>query len=72
MCSSDSDKKADISEAEDRGESVSLIEPLLVQESSPRRTGLTDLAIELAARSAGLKRSLPQGVLKALPIWCAR
>jgi Fic family protein len=66
MCSSDTDKKADISEAEDRGESVSLIEPLLVQESSPRRTGLTDRAIELAARSAGLKRSLPQGVLKAL------
>ena len=66
MYSSDTDKKADISEAEDRGESVSLIEPLLVQESSPRRTGLTDLAIELAARSAGLKRSLPQGVLKAL------
>lgn len=60
------DKKADIFEAENCAESVDLIEPLLVQESSPRRTGLTDLAIELAARSAGLKRSLPAGVLKAL------
>ena len=63
---SDVDKKADILEAKDRGESIGLIEPLLVQEGSPHRTGLTDLAVELAARSSGLKRSLPEGVLKAL------
>ncbi|MGA7306535.1 MAG: Fic family protein [Rhodothermales bacterium] len=50
----------------DRGESVRLIEPMLVSEGSPHRTALTDLAIELASRSTGLRRSLPDGVLKAL------
>ncbi len=51
---------------EDRGESVGLMEPLLVAEGSKYRTGLTDLAVELAARSAGFHRSLPKGVLAAL------
>lgn len=51
---------------EDRGESIGLMEPLLVTESSKHRTGLTDLAVELAARSAGFRRSLPVGVLTAL------
>jgi hypothetical protein len=50
----------------DRGESPALIEPLLVRESSPRRTALTDLAVELSARAAGFRRSLPAGVLSAL------
>jgi len=50
----------------DRGESLTLIEPLLVRESSPRRTALTDLAIELNGRAAGFRRSLPPGVLSAL------
>jgi len=40
--------------------------PLLIAESSRHRTGLTDLAIELAAKSAGFRRSLPSGVLTAL------
>ena len=31
-----------------------------------QRTALTDLAVELAARSAGFRRSLPEGVLSAL------
>ena len=52
--------------SEDRGESTSLMEPLLVPEGSRHRTGLTDLALELAARSAGLRRSLPEGVVAAL------
>ena len=51
---------------QDRGESPGLMEPLLVPEGSPHRTGLTDLAIELAARSAGFRRSLPDGVMSAL------
>jgi Fic family protein len=50
----------------DRGESTSLMEPLLLPEGARHRSGLTDLAIELAARSAGLRRSLPEGVVGAL------
>jgi len=55
-----------LSDEADRGESVNLMEPLLIAESSKYRTGLTDLAVELAARSAGFRRSLPEGVLTAL------
>ncbi|MCH8168599.1 MAG: Fic family protein, partial [Proteobacteria bacterium] len=42
------------------------MEPLLVSERSRHRAVLTDLAVELAARSAGFRRSLPGGVLTAL------
>ena len=52
--------------ADDRGESVGLMEPMLVSESSPYRTPLTDQAVELAARAAGFRRSLPNGVLVSL------
>lgn len=52
--------------AADRGESVSLMEPLLVGQGSRHRTALTDSAVELAARAAGFRRSLPDGVLTAL------
>ena len=52
--------------AVDRGESVGLMEPLLIAESSRHRAVLTDLALELAQRSAGFRRSLPEGVAKAL------
>ncbi len=65
MTDKKADKKPAISAA-DRGESVGLMEPMLVSESSRHRTALTDLAIELASRSAGFRRSLPDGVLKAL------
>ena len=40
--------------SEDRDESVSLMEPLLVPEGSHHRAGLTDLAIELAAERYAL------------------
>ena len=69
MNNHETDKKAAISAAPDgadRGESVGLMEPLLIAGSSKYRTGLTDLAVELAARSAGFRRSLPEGVLTAL------
>jgi Fic family protein len=68
MNDSDADMKADIPAAvvEDAGEGVGLMEPLLIGESSRQRGALTDLAVELAARSAGFRRSLPQGVLAAL------
>ena len=52
--------------ATDRHEAVSIMEPLLISERSPHRGRLTDLAVELAAHSAGFRRSLPAGVLTAL------
>ena len=58
--------KAIKSTAQDRGEPLGLMEPLLVGETSRRRTALTDLAIELTSCSAGFRRSLPAGVLTAL------
>ena len=51
---------------EDRRENTALMEPMLIAEGSRYRTGLTDLAVELAARSTGLSRGLPQGVHAAL------
>ena len=53
-------------EPDDRGEAVGLMEPLIVGESSKHRTILADLAVELAAKSAGFRRSLPGGVLAGL------
>ena len=42
------------------------MEPLLIAEDSKYRSVQTDLALDLAARSAGLGRSLPEGLLAAL------
>jgi Fic family protein len=50
----------------DRNEAVSMMEPLLLPAESPHRPALNDLAVELAARSAGFQRSLPEGIVKAL------
>src|SRR5688500_4001439 len=50
----------------DRGESVSLMEPLLLHEGSRHRAELTDLAIELAQKSAGFRRSLPERLMTSL------
>jgi Fic family protein len=58
--------KAVMKVAQDRGESVALMEPLLIAEGAPARTRLTDLALELAQRSAGFRKSLPDGVMAAL------
>ncbi len=71
MSDSKSDKKADKTrtekpDVEDRGESIGLMEPLLVGESSKHRAALNDLTVELASRAAGFRRSLPAGVLTAL------
>ena len=60
-----SDSKA-VRRAADRDESVALMEPMAVGEASPHRTGLTDLAVELAGKAAGFRRSLPEDVLAAL------
>ncbi|TAK55514.1 MAG: Fic family protein, partial [Gammaproteobacteria bacterium] len=42
------------------------MEPLLLREDSRHRANLTDLSMELAQKSAGFRRSLPQSVLASL------
>ena len=51
--------KAD-TEAVDRNESISAMEPLLISDSSRHRGALNDLAFELTQKSAGFRRSLPR------------
>lgn len=61
------DEKHDIKgDITDRGEDVSMMEPTLLAEGSRFRPRLTDMAVELAARSAGFRRSLPPGIVTAL------
>jgi len=62
----ESDIKADILAAEDRGETTGLMEPLLIGETSRHRAALTDLAVELAQKTAGFRRSLPESLLTSL------
>lgn len=50
----------------DRGEAITIMEPLQIGEGSKHRPVLTELAMELAAKSAGFRRSLPEGVVTAL------
>lgn len=50
----------------DRGELVALMEPLTITEGSRHRRLLGDLAIDLASRSAGFRRSLPPSLLASL------
>jgi Fic family protein len=66
MGGSKPDISADMKAAVDRGESTGLMEPMLVPDGSPHKARLDDLAVELASRSAGFRRSLPEGVLKPL------
>lgn len=70
MASVKADNKADnkthIKAVEDRGEGIALMEPLVLGEGSRHRPELTDLALELAQRSAGFRRSLPESLLSSL------
>jgi len=66
MTSQEGDREADIKTAEDRDETISLMEPLLIGASSRHRAALTDLALELAQKSAGFRRSLPESLLASL------
>ena len=59
-------KEPDNKAASDRGERIAAMEPLVLSEGSRHRGRLTDLAIELAAASSGLRRSLPPGIVTAL------
>ena len=64
--SKNADIQADIVAATDRGETVSLMEPLLIGEMSRHRGKLTDMALELAQKAAGFRRSLPESLLVSL------
>ena len=69
MSDTETDKKPAISAATERiekGELVDWMEPLLISDHSRHRADLTDLAIDLSSKSAGICRSLPKGVLSAL------
>ena len=66
MAGDNLDIKPDEIAVEDRGEALTLIEPLLVQEGARHHGELADLALELTAKSTGLRRSLPDGVVTAL------
>ena len=66
MPSNKADIKPDLEAAEDRGERISLMEPLVLDERSRHRAELTDLALELAQRSAGFRCSLPPSLLTSL------
>jgi Fic family protein len=60
------DIRAAAKTAADRGERPTLMEPLVLGEVSRHREELTDIALELAQRSAGFRRSLPDSLLKSL------
>ncbi len=66
MASREEDIEADIEVVKDRGETVSLMEPLLIAEGSKHRSVLIDLALDLAQKSAGFRRSLPESLLASL------
>lgn len=66
MAKRKADNKADMKAAAGRGETVSEMEPLLIREDSRHRGELTDLALELAQRSAGFRRSLPASLVSSL------
>lgn len=59
MTASEADIQPDIKRDFDRNETIGAMEPMLIGESSNKRTELADLALELASKSAGFRRSLP-------------
>ncbi len=60
------DMGEDAESAEDRGEDVSLMEPLVIGEGSSDRAALTDLALDLAQKSARFRGSLPASLRASL------
>lgn len=60
------DIETDIQKLTNRGETLGLMEPMLISESSRKRGELTDLALELASKSTGLKRSLQHNIAASL------
>jgi Fic family protein len=60
------DIKEDIVTAIDGGESTAIMEPLLIGDGSRHQGMLTDLALELAQKAAGFRRSLPDNLAASL------
>lgn len=60
------DTKEDMEAAQDRGEAVTMMEPMLIRPGAIARDELADLALDLTARSTGFRRSLPDGVVRSL------
>lgn len=58
--------EADFLPAEDRGESTGLMEPLILDEGYVKRPALSELAFELAQKSAALRSSLPDNMAASL------
>jgi Fic family protein len=50
----------------DRGEPNGLMEPMVISDGALQRAALTDLALDLAQKSAGFRRSLPESLLASL------
>ncbi|EKX56433.1 hypothetical protein D516_2945 [Rhodobacter sp. AKP1] len=50
----------------DDGETTGLFEPLMVSEGCPARSGLNDLVLELAEKSAAFRSGLPASIAEAL------
>lgn len=60
------DKSTDISPVIDRSENLSLMEPLSISERFIQQYKLIDLVLELTAKSAGFKNSLPSAIQTSL------
>src|SRR6267154_3566976 len=58
--------EADTTAAKITAVSVGLMEPLVIGEGSKDRSGLVDLALVLAQKSAGFRRSLPESLIASL------
>jgi Fic family protein len=58
--------EADIMTTSAGGKSTALMEPMLIGETSRHRGVLTDLAVELAQKSAGFRRSLPESLSRSI------
>jgi Fic family protein len=50
----------------DRGESIGSMEPMIIGDGARQRAALTDLALDLAQKSAGFRRSLPESLVASL------
>jgi Fic family protein len=50
----------------DRREFIGLMEPMMIGDGARQRAALTDLALDLAQKSAGFRRSLPDSLLSSL------
>ncbi len=66
MSKNEADSKADKNTALDRGEAVSLMEPLIVHSDAKQREELADLVLQLTAHSTALRSALPSGIVTAL------